>query len=78
MVIICFDRNMIPFFYSCTYEALLLNSATRILGVRKIFIQLPDQLIMISCRRCKYDANITIARNVVRRYASIGNFTLIT
>ena len=44
----------------------------------KNIIYLPDQLVMISRRRCKHDANISLTRTVVRRYASIGYFTFIT
>ena len=43
-----------------------------ILGVR---LNIPVQLIMISRRRCKHDANISLTRTVVRRYALIGDFT---
>ena len=44
----------------------------------KNIIYLPDQLIMISRRRCKHDANRSLTQTVVRRYASIGDFMLIT
>ena len=33
---------------------------------------------MISRRRCKHDANISLTRAVVRQYASIGDSTSIT
>ena len=55
------------------------HSATRILGVRKNIFYLPDQLITISrCDVNMIDANISLTRTVVRRYASIGDSTLIT
>ena len=34
---------------------------------RKIVIDIPDHLIIISRRRCNHDANISLTRTVVRR-----------
>ena len=79
MVILCcyWNTYLCPLFTIVNEAKLIIHSVTRILVVRKNIIYLPDQLIMISRRRFKHEANISFTRTVVIRYASIRDFTLI-